>query len=307
MEKASAKKIRKKIKKKKKNNRRILNELLAKLILCIAVIIIAFAIYNNNNNKVQKALESQISQENDADELPEIPSNAEEIKLINDNRGVPVICYHAVTDDQSKKNSIVIPKDKFKEQLKTIKDYGYITLTMSELNAYLFEDKPIPEKSVVITFDDGYRDNYVNAFPILKELNMKASIFVIGSYVNKDLYLTGDEIKEMSDYGIDIESHTFSHKGLPTMSYDEQLKELKKSKEVIEKLTQKKVISIAYPEGKYNENTKKAVSNAGYSMGFTIERGYADRNDNCAKINRICIDYTYKPNNIINVLKKLKK
>ena len=101
-----------------------------------------------------------------------------------------------------KKAQLLFLNDKLREQLQTIKDNGYTTLTMSELNDYLFKNKPIPEKSVIITFDDGYRDNYTNAFPILKEFNMNATIFVISSYINRDLYLTSDEIKEMSDYGI---------------------------------------------------------------------------------------------------------
>lgn len=111
----------------------------------------------------------------------------------------------------------------------------------------------------------------------------------------------------MSDYGIDIESHTVSHKRLSDMNYKTQLKELKDSKVAIEKVTGKPVTAIAYPEGKYNDNTKKAVVEAGYAMGFTIERGYADRNDLSTRLNRICVDYTYKPNNILNVLKNLKK
>lgn len=303
MEKTNPKRTGKNKKFKKKNNRRKLFGVLIKLILCMIVISNAFAGYNNKKN-VQAVSNLQASQENNKTETPE---KSEKTAMVNDNRGVPVICYHSVSKDESKKGPIIIPKDKLREQLKTIKDNGYTTLTMAELNDYLLKNQPIPEKSVIITFDDGYRDNYTNAFPILKEFNMKATIFVISSYLNRDLYLTSDEINEMSEYGFDIESHTVSHKKLSTLSYKEQLKELKNSKETIENLTHKQVISIAYPEGKYNNDTKKAVADAGYSMGFTIERGYADRNDNLAVLNRICIDYTYKPNNILNVLKNLKK
>lgn len=329
MENTSAKMTRRKKRRKRKSNRRSFLLLLIQLIVCIAIITTAFVIYSNNK-KVQPVLDIQLNQENnnvlqvpenkindDTDDVrkEENTENASEVEknrfdgltMVNDNIGVPIICYHSVREDETQKGPIVIPKDIFREQLKTINENGYITLTMSELNDYLFKDKPIPQKSVVITFDDGYRDNYTNAFPILKEFNMKATIFIISSYINKDLYLTEKQIKEMNDYGIDIESHTVSHKRLSTFSYNDQLRELKDSKEVIEKLTQKPVVSVAYPEGIYNNDTKKAVIEAGYSMGFTIEKGYADRKDNLAQINRICIDYTYKPNNIINALKNLKK
>lgn len=285
--------------------------MLIKLLMCIIVINNAFIIYNDK--KSVQLFPYVGSDRNDgiveiSDDNSDIEnSKSDNVIMVNDNRGVPVICYHSVTDNSLKQNPIVISKDKIREQLQTIKDNGYITLSMKELNDYLFKNKPIPEKSVIITFDDGYRDIYINAFPILKELNMKATIFVISSYINSELYLTGDQIKEMNSYGIDVESHTVSHKNLSSMSYADQLKELKESKEKIESITHKPVFSVAYPEGKYNNNTEKAVIEAGYSMGFTIERGYADRSDNLSQLNRICVDYTYNPKNILYVLKSLRK
>jgi peptidoglycan/xylan/chitin deacetylase (PgdA/CDA1 family) len=283
---------------------------LTKLILCVAVISTISLIAINKGIKSSASIE--VSQNRNEQETSEVSSEAENnefngVTLMNDNRGVPVICYHSINDDPSVKNPIILSKEKLREQLQTIKDNGYTTLTMAQLNDYLFEDKPIPEKSVVITFDDGYEDNYTNALPILKEFNMNATIFVIQSYLDKDPYLTTQQVKEMSDYGIDIESHTVSHLRLSTLSYEDQLKELKDSKEKLESVINKPIISIAYPEGKYNEDTKKAFSEAGYSMGFTTERGYADRSDNPAELNRIVLDYTYKPKDILNVLKNLKK
>ena len=293
---------------KSKKRKRNIYILLTKLILCIAVVSTAFVIIINQKETSKKT--DTIVSETETETETETKTKTDPfdgISEINDNRGVPVICYHSINKDPSGKSPIIVSEEKLRQHLQTIKDAGYTTLTMAELNDYLFKNKPIPAKSVVITFDDGYRDNYNNAFPILKEFNMSATIFVISSYLNRDLYLTSEEIKEISDYGIDIESHTVSHVKLSTLSYKDQLKELKDSKEAIENITGNPVISIAYPEGKFNANTEKATLEAGYSMGFTIKRGYADRNDKQAELNRICLDYTYKPNNIINVLKNLPK
>jgi len=294
------KRTKKNIKRKKRKRNTYI--LLTKLILCIAVVSTVFVIVINHKEASKKtdAIVSETETETKRDPFDGIP-------VINDNRGVPVICYHSINKDPLVKSPIIVSEEKLRQHLQTIRDGGYTTLTMAELNDYLFKDKPIPEKSVVITFDDGYRDNYNNAFPILKEFNMNATIFVISSYLNRDLYLTSEEIKEMSDYGIDIESHTVNHFKLSTLSYNDQLKELKDSKEAIGNITEKPVISVAYPEGEFNENTEKATLEAGYSMGFTIKRGYADRNDKQAELNRICLDYTYEPNNIIDVLKNLPK
>ncbi|HEY5525222.1 MAG TPA: polysaccharide deacetylase family protein [Clostridium sp.] len=249
---------------------------------------------------------------NKRDITPQGPSEIgvtpfEGIPVINDNRGVPILCYHHVSEDNPSKSSIVVTKEKFREHIKTLKDNGYTTLTMSQLNDYLFNNKPIPEKSVMITFDDGYDDNYSNAFPILKEFNMNATIFVISALMDTPNYLTSSQVKELSDYGIDIQSHTANHADLITLSYEDQLKEFTVSKETLEKTTGKPIISIAYPLGHFNEDSKKAALKAGYSMGFTIDRGYADRDDNPFELNRICIDYTYKPSDLLKVLKKLPK
>lgn len=289
----------------RKNKKRNIYMILTIIILCISVVCAMFVIIKQ---KVKYSSQLAINLEENSPKISDADAGKfGGIPVINDNRGVPVICYHYIDKDPSGKSPLIISKEKFRQHLETIKNNGYTTLTMAELNDYLFKDKPIPEKSVVITFDDGSIDNYTNAFPILKEFNMKATMFVISSYTDRSSFLTNEQIKEMSDYGIDIESHTVTHSRLSELSYEEQLNELKTSKDSIEKITGKPIIAIAYPEGKFNEDTKKATMEAGYSMGFTIDRGYADRSDNAAQLNRICVDYTYKPRNIEKILKDLDK
>ena len=231
----------------------------------------------------------------------------ENVDITNDNKGVPVLCYHSVGYDESGTSPLIISPEKFREHMKGLKENGYTTLTMADLLKYLINNKPIPVKSVVITFDDGYKDNYINAFPILKEFGMTATIFVVSDLINGETSMTDSEIKEMSDYGIDIESHTVSHNRLSEMSYSDQLYELSQSKLEIEKITGKHVIAAAYPEGKYTDDTKTAVREAGYEMGFTIEHGYADRNDDLCMLNRVCIDYTFSWSNVNYILNNIEK
>lgn len=289
-------------KKNKKSNKINAGSVLIKLLLCIGVIIIA--VYGAVGNLKTSAKE--ISTQVETDNTGEV-SIATRVNPRNDKIKIPVICYHSINKDPSGKSPIIISPEKFRQHLKAIKDNGYTTLTMAQFNDYILGDKPIPEKSVLLTFDDGYMDNYTNAFPILKEFNMNATIFVISSYLDGKEYLSPSSVKEMSDYGIDIESHTVSHRRLSELSYEQQLNELKNSKETLEKLTGKTVVSIAYPEGKYNDDTTKAVVDAGYSVGFTIDRGYVGIGDNPAKLNRMCVDYTYKPYNIEKILNQTAK
>ncbi len=225
--------------------------------------------------------------------------------LINDNRGVPVLYYHSVRE--SADNEVTIKPEILREHLKYINEQGYTTLTMKQLEDYILNNSPIPEKSILITFDDGYMDNYYNAFPILKEFNMTATIFCITSELDGSYYLSKEAIKEISDYGIDIESHTVTHPHLNKLKYDKQLEELLESKKTLEGITGKEITSIAYPFGDFDDNSVKAAKEAGYTLGFTTKLGLSDRNDNPLVLDRIYISSEYNMNTFKELLNKTKK
>lgn len=232
-------------------------------------------------------------------------SQTETSSLINDNRGVPALYYHSVRE--SADNEVTIPPEKLREELKYIKDEGYTTLTIKQLKDYILNNSPIPEKSILITFDDGYMDNYYSAFPILKEFNMTATIFCIASELDGSYYISKEAIKEMSDYGIDIESHTVTHPHLNKLQYDKQLEELIESKKILESITGKEITSIAYPFGDFDDNSIKAAKEAGYTLGFTTKLGLSDRNDNPLILDRIYISSKYKMNTFKELLSTTKK
>ena len=226
-------------------------------------------------------------------------------KLINDNRGIPVLYYHSVHPNST--NEVIITPELLKEHLSYLKDENYISLTMNDIRNYLMHNEPIPEKSILITFDDGYMDNYYNAFPILKDLNLKATIFCVTSALDGNYYLSEDAIREMSDYGIDIQSHTINHPNLNKLSYNDQLTEMINSKKALEKITNKEVYAIAYPFGDFNNDTIKAAKDAGYALGFTTKRGLSDREDNLLKLDRIYVSSNYDLNTFKAILNETKK
>lgn len=204
------------------------------------------------------------------------------------NTGIPVLMYHSVMYEKG--NDLRIPKEKFYEEMKYLKDNGYITLTFDDLYDFLINNKPVPEKSIVITFDDGYVDNYTNAYPVLKELGFKATIFMITCTVDTDSsYLTSSELKELEANGIEIEGHTVKHDELNKLKYDAQLKTLKDSKKFLDDLLGKDVKYMAYPFGKYNEDTIKAAKEAGYKMAFTTMGGWSNKSDGIMTLNRVYI------------------
>lgn len=226
-------------------------------------------------------------------------------ELTSKNIGVPVLYYHSVNENAE--NEVTISPEMLEKQLDYINDNEYITITINELYDHLINNQPIPEKSIVITFDDGYMNNYTEAFPLLKERNMKATIFCVGNSLDGSYYLSKDSIKEMSDYGIDIESHTVNHMHLDTLNYDEQLSEMKNSKDILENITGKNVTAIAYPFGDFNDDSIKAAKEAGYKLAFTTHLGLSDRNDDIYALDRIYISSNYDMNTFKELIKNTSK
>ena len=250
----------------------------------------------NNNTENQK----EIPTKDEEDSLKYSKLNAMHRKTAKNawkdlkfnDKPIPILMYHSV--DYEKGNNLRIPKEKLREQMKYLKDNGFTTLTLEEVYDFMINNTPVPQKSVVLTFDDGYVDNYTNAFPILKEFGLKATVFVITSGVdNHRLTLTLEQCKEMDAYGIDIQPHTVNHEELDKLSYDKQLETLKQSKDFLDKGINKNCKFIAYPFGKYNDDTIKAAKAAGYALGLRMTGGWAQKQDGIYTLRRIYIGGDY--------------
>lgn len=202
--------------------------------------------------------------------------------------GVPVLMYHSI--GYEKDNPVRLPVVNLEKQMKYLKDNNYTTLSLDELYDYFENNKPIPEKSIVLTFDDGYLDNYTKLYPVLKKYGLKGTIFVITKAIDKEKdYLLSSQLKELDKSCLTIESHTACHENLSELSYDKQLKTLKDSKEYLEKTLNRKVNYIAYPFGKYNKETLKAAKDAGYKMAFTTDGKWSDKSDGILTLDRVYI------------------
>lgn len=137
-------------------------------------------------------------------------------------------------------------------------------------------------KPVILTFDDGYVDNYKNAYPILEKYNLKGTIFLIsdfiGTYPN---YMTWAQVDEMQQSGlIDFESHTLSHPELDKIPADEVWHQLDSSKKALEWRLGKPINFIAYPCGSYDEELERMTKEAGYRAAFTVHYGLANPDEN---------------------------
>jgi len=208
--------------------------------------------------------------------------------LIAEPPGIPVLNYHQINDVDN--NSLTVSTAEFTEQMDYLQSNGYTTITSKDLADALEGKGTLPDKPVMITFDDGYLDNYTNALPILHERNMKAIIFIITDYVGLfPNYVTWDQMRDMQKKGIEFGSHTLSHVELTKVPPKDAEKQLKDSSLALAYHTGKAPIALAYPCGRFNDEVLTLVKNAGYRLGFTVELGFDRLGDNPLMLQRVPI------------------
>ena len=203
-------------------------------------------------------------------------------------RSIPVINYHQINPVD--KDALTVPPHVFAAEMKYLHDNGYHTISPDELYAYLTSNTPLPPKPILITFDDGYEDNYTYAYPILKEYNMKATIFLVSDYMDRfDKYLTWQQVYEMSANNIYMGSHTLSHYELTPLSTQDMDIQLVGGKLAVEWHTFRFCEFIAYPCGSFNTQVLSETKKAGYKGGFTVYYDYVRAGDDPYKLSRIPI------------------
>lgn len=204
---------------------------------------------------------------------------------------LPILMYHSISSG----NSLRVPKNEFAAHMKWLKDNGYVTLSPEEAYLVLTTGTKPSEKCVLITFDDGYTDNYTKAFPILKQYGMKATIFMIEQSIGRPHHLTDAQMDDMIAHGISIESHTIHHVELNRLSKKQQEEELKGSKTFFDQRFSQRTRMVSYPVGRYNEDTLKLAKDAGYQMAVTTEPGHAKKDQGMMSLHRIRISPGLSP------------
>lgn len=172
-------------------------------------------------------------------------------------------------------NSFDVTEKDFQKQLDWLQENHYRTLSMDEYIDILESGRPFPEKSILITFDDGYEGVYTRAMPALIRHNMKATFFIVKKGFHLKLVgypcLSRREVEEMAQNPLfTIGSHTLTHPDLTKLSAEELQKELQESKACVEKITGKACRALAYPYGFSNPTVWAATQAAGYQAAFSI-------------------------------------
>lgn len=175
-----------------------------------------------------------------------------------------------------------MPSRTFDRQMRYLKENGYHVITAEELFAFLEYRRGLPQKSVLITMDDGYRSVYNVAYPILQKYGFKATIFIYTSFVGvSKMAITWDQLKEMKANGFTIGSHTVYHTDLTQPKEDETeqaflariKEELFVSKNIIDRKLDQNTYLLAYPFGYYDQRSIQIARNAGYKFAMSVKRG----------------------------------
>ncbi len=222
--------------------------------------------------------------------LPILITNGAEVK-----KGTVILAYHAVNDNITGIEELFVSPNEFYRQIEYLSKSGYKPLHFNEIKDYTKY-----KKTVIVTFDDGYADNYHIAYPILKKFNFKATIFMVAGYINKPGYLSEAQIREMTDI-ISFQSHTLKHPELDKLHERELEKECIISKSMLEEITGQPVHVLAYPYGCYSQQVIDIVSKH-YEYAVNTKRGIYNEAVGDYEINRICICRSHKFSAFIRLL-----
>lgn len=207
---------------------------------------------------------------------------------IKDKYVVPILMYHSIFKaDTYKPNEV--SSASFNFQMGFLKTKGYDVLSLDQYVEKKLNREKFSRKSVVITFDDGYVDNYTVAYQILKKYGFPATIFMPSDKVDLEERLTESQIKEMLVNRITIGSHTRTECYLPDADENQLYDEIVNSKKILEERFSIKVDYIAYCKGGFSDQIKQMVKNAGYKAALTTNRGFDKTNTDLFEINRIRI------------------
>jgi peptidoglycan/xylan/chitin deacetylase (PgdA/CDA1 family) len=223
---------------------------------------------------------------------------------------IPILIFHHVAPDINYYTALTPAK--FRTFMKVIAEH-YTTITMDQAYAYFIQGQQPPARTVIITFDDGYSDNFDFALPILSELRLVATFYVLPKYIDKlnvwnskVLYrcshMSWAQVRLLAEIGCEIGNHTLHHLSLSSIPPDQWCTEIVDSKKILEDGLGQAVNSFSYPYGIYNENLRDFVSKHYQTAVSTVKSQFTNWYSHRFELRRIYIDSTLNPLEIVNLI-----
>jgi len=207
-----------------------------------------------------------------------------------------ILLYHLILpeeDDLSKisPEEIVfsVREKEFAKQLEYLYSKGWKTINLSQLLEYLQAKTPFPDKSQILSFDDGNQTDYTVAFPLLEKFGFKATFFLTSDFIDKPGHLQKSQILEMSQAGMEFGSHGKTHKFLSTLNDDELKSELLDSKKMLEEIIGKEINLLSLPGGYHSANVKRITKELGFKGICTSEFGWNENKIDPFKLRRVSL------------------
>ena len=232
-----------------------------------------------NTATAQPIANEEPVQQNPAVVLTPIPIGPPAPDGVARTADVPILMYHYISASPSASDRIryglSVPPEMFEAQLKLLQDNGFTAITLRELYEYLAIGTALPDKPIVLTFDDGYIDNYTNAFPLLQKYSMLGTFFVLTGPADdgEPTYLSWDMIQEMNNAGMDIQLHSRDHLDMRNRPRDWLVFQIIGGRQSIEGHTGKPVIFMAYPSGKYDAGVQSFLRDTNFWAAVTTAPG----------------------------------
>lgn len=205
---------------------------------------------------------------------------------------VPIFVYHYVEyvkdqKDTTRKLLATSPRV-FEAQIVTLKENGYKFITFKDVERYLQGVQKLPEKPIIITFDDGYEDFYTDVFPIIKKHSIQVTQYLVADFIGKPNYLKDEQIRILIKSGlVEFGSHTLTHVNLNTVPALHASYEISESKSSLERRYQMPISTFAYPYGAYTEEIARIVEKEGYLTAVTTEDGITIKKDERFRLKRV--------------------
>ncbi|HTE00140.1 MAG TPA: polysaccharide deacetylase family protein [Mucilaginibacter sp.] len=208
------------------------------------------------------------------------PVQAGNATAIMGRKQVPVLCYHQIRDwrpkDSKTAKDYIMPIEAFKQHIKMLADSGYHTILPDQLYDYLTKGTPLPSKPIMLTFDDTDLDQFTIARPELKKYGFKAVYFIMTVSLGRPHYMTKEQVKQLSDEGNIIGSHTWDHHNFKKFAGKDWEIQLDKPTKKLEDITGKKITYFAYPFGLWNAENLPQLHKRGFKAAFQLaDKRYA--------------------------------
>lgn len=203
--------------------------------------------------------------------VAEKPADAETILA---RPQIPILCYHQLRDwkpsDGKVARDYIVPPAQFRDQMKILADSGYHAILPDQLMEYLLYGKPLPSKPFMLTFDDTDDSQYSVGLPELEKYGFKGVFFIMTVSINRPHYMSRDQIRELSDKGHVIGSHTWDHHNVKKYAGNDWAIQLEKPIRQLESITGKKIEYFAYPFGLWNPEAIPHVRSYGLKAAFQL-------------------------------------